>query len=45
VLQLPVVSEDGAAPRPGLRAVPALSDDTAPGEDPEQPASDADAVL
>ncbi len=45
VPSLPPVSDDGSAPRPGLRAVPSLSDDTAPGEDPEQPVSDADAVL
>jgi glucosyl-3-phosphoglycerate phosphatase len=43
VLQLPA-SADGAARHPGLRAVPALSDDTGPGEDLGQP-TDADAVL
>jgi glucosyl-3-phosphoglycerate phosphatase len=42
VLQLPA---DGAAPPPALRAVPSLSDDTTPGEESDQPATDADAVL
>ena len=45
VLQLPAVPADGAAPPPALRAVPSLSDDTTPGEESDQPATDADAVL
>ena len=45
VLQLPAVAADGTASHQGLRVVPALSDDTAPGEAPEQSVTDADAVL
>jgi glucosyl-3-phosphoglycerate phosphatase len=42
VLQLPAV--DGPAPRPALRAVPALSDEEAPDTDSATPMTDADAL-
>ena len=45
VPSLPAVSDDGSGPRSAVQAVPSMSDDTPPGEDPEPPLADADAVL